>query len=188
MNIKIKPATVDSPGSSADQVQTGLEVAVQFAVEEPDSEEPPSSKSITKWAQAAFSAHAGASDRADSLQPKATEVAIRLVDKLEMTELNQIYRGKTGATNVLSFPVELPPELIEELGMGLLGDIVICHSVVIQEAKLQCKTVNDHYAHMVTHGILHLCGYDHEDDVGASQMEGLEIKILAANGINNPYR
>ncbi|MFT5138081.1 MAG: putative rRNA maturation factor [Arenicella sp.] len=188
MNIKPKPATVASLGSSADQLQTGLEVAVQFAVEEPDSEEPPSSKSITKWAQAAFFAHTGTPDCADSLLPKATEVTIRLVDKLEMTELNQAYRGKSGATNVLSFPVELSAELVEELEMGLLGDIVICHSVVIQEAKLQHKTVNDHYAHMVTHGVLHLCGYDHEDDVGASQMEGLEIKILAANGINNPYR
>ncbi|MFT4629312.1 MAG: putative rRNA maturation factor [Arenicella sp.] len=188
MNIKIKSAAVDSLGSSADQLQVGLEVAVQFAVEEPDCEEPPSSKSITTWARAAFSKRAGASDCTDSLQPKATEVTIRLVDKLEMTELNQVYRGKSGATNVLSFRAELPAELIEELEIGLLGDIVICHSVVIQEAKRQHKTVTDHYAHMVTHGILHLCGYDHEDDVGASQMEGLEIKILAANGINNPYR
>ena len=65
---------------------------------------------------------------------------------------------------------------------------MICHSVVIQEAKLQQKTVADHYAHMVTHGVLHLCGYDHEDDVSASQMEGLEIKVLAVNDINNPYR
>ncbi len=188
MNIKTNATTVEALGSSADQGQTGLEVAVQFAIEELDSEEPPSSKSITVWAQAAFAAHSGVTGDADSGKRKATEVTIRLVDKSEMTELNHVYRGKSGTTNVLSFPAELPPELIEELEMDLLGDIVICHSVVIQEAKLQQKTVADHYAHMVTHGVLHLCGYDHEDDVSASQMEGLEIKVLAVNDINNPYR
>jgi probable rRNA maturation factor len=188
MNIKTNATTAESLGPSADQGQTGLEVAVQFAVEELDSEEPPSSQSITVWAQAAFAAHNGATCDADSDKRKATEVTIRLVDKLEMTDLNHVYRGKSGTTNVLSFPAELPPELIEELEMGLLGDIVICHSVVTHEAKLQQKTVTDHYAHMVTHGVLHLCGYDHEEDVSASQMECLEIKILAANGINNPYR
>lgn len=188
MNITTNTTTVDALDGSADKAQPSLEVAVQFAVEELDSEEPPSSKSIAEWAQAAFSAHNCAADYAGSDHKKAVEITIRLVDKLEMTELNHVYRGKSCATNVLSFPAQLPPELIEELEMDLLGDIVICHCVVTQEAKQQQKTVSDHYAHMVTHGVLHLCGYDHEDDVSASQMEGLESTILAANGISNPYR
>lgn len=173
--------------ATTDKAQPCLEVAVQFAVEELDCEEPPSHQLIAEWAQAAFSAHNRVADTPQCDNKKAAEVTVRLVDTPEMTELNQVYRGKSGATNVLSFPAQLPPELVAELEMDLLGDIVICHSVVTQEARQQQKTVADHYAHMVTHGVLHLCGYDHEDDVSASQMEGLESKILATNGISNPY-
>jgi len=71
--------------------------------------------------------------------------------------------------------------------LTLLGDVVICHSVVVAEAEQQNKKLEDHYAHIVTHGILHLCGYDHLNEQDATVMEALEINILAEHGIANPY-
>jgi len=159
-----------------------LTVDIQSALEvvgtcEPDLEEPPSDSSITQWAQLAYA----------TVRDQPSEVTIRLVNETEMEGLNQDYRGKQGATNVLSFSVELEPELQAEFDVVLLGDIVICHSVIIQEALEQHKSVENHYAHMVTHGILHLCGYDHEDVQSAKAMELLEINILEKHAILNPY-
>lgn len=114
------------------------------------------------------------------------EMTIRIVDTDEMTELNTQYRHKTGATNVLSFPFEMPDELIDE--MPLLGDIVICAAVVNQEAKEQGKTAIAHWAHMVVHGTLHLLGYDHENATDADIMESIEITILKELGFPNPYQ
>lgn len=163
-------------------------VDVQNALTE-ENEEPPSAKLLSTWANLAYSAVAAS----------PTEVTIRLVDESEMVELNQAYRGKSGITNVLSFPfenefeqaiaAELPlaePRLVEPIP-DLLGDIVICHNVIQQEANEQNKTALNHYAHMVTHGVLHLCGYDHLDDDEAEEMEALEVKILAQSHIENPY-
>ena len=69
-----------------------------------------------------------------------------------------------------------------------MGDVIICHDVVVSEAKLQGKTVLEHYAHMVTHGILHLCGYDHIEEHEALEMEALEVAALARSEIANPYK
>lgn len=111
------------------------------------------------------------------------ELSIRLVDEQESAELNHQYRGKDGPTNVLSFPFEAPIELEPKL----LGDLVICVPVVENEAQAQDKAVNDHWAHMVVHGCLHLLGYDHIEDEEAEQMEALEIRILNTLNIINPY-
>lgn len=111
------------------------------------------------------------------------EITIRLVDKNEITELNDQYRHQNKATNVLSFPAELP----DHIDLPLLGDLVICAAVVIEEAAQQQKNTADHWAHMVIHGTLHLLGYDHVDDDEAEIMEALEIKLLAKLGIDNPY-
>lgn len=112
------------------------------------------------------------------------ELSIRLVDEDESGQLNSEYRGKSGPTNVLSFPFEAPVELQPRL----LGDLVICCPVVEREAAEQNKAVNDHWAHMVIHGCLHLLGYDHIDDDDAEQMEALEIHILQSLNISNPYQ
>lgn len=111
------------------------------------------------------------------------EVCLRIVDAEEITALNLQYRGKDYATNVLSFPADLPAEL----NLPLLGDIVICAAVVEREAVEQHKASRAHWAHMVIHGTLHLLGYDHIDDDEAECMESREIEILSALNFPNPY-
>lgn len=112
-----------------------------------------------------------------------SEVTIRIVDEAESHHLNLTYRGKDKPTNVLSFPFEAPPEI----ELPLLGDLIICRQVVEQEAAEQQKTAEEHWAHMVVHGCLHLLGYDHIEDDEAEEMEGLETEILAELGYEDPY-
>jgi len=111
------------------------------------------------------------------------ELTVRIVDKNEIQTLNKTYRHKDKPTNVLSFPFEAPPQI----QLPLLGDLVICHEVVVEEALVQQKTIEHHWAHMVIHGVLHLKGYDHIDDSDARIMENLEIQILEKLHISDPY-
>ena len=111
------------------------------------------------------------------------ELTIRLVDEAESQQLNREYRGKDRPTNVLSFPADLPA-VVES---PLLGDLVICAPVVLREAKEQGKTVEAHWAHMVVHGVLHLLGYDHQNEQEAAEMEGIEAALLKEMGYRNPY-
>ncbi|OSN05310.1 rRNA maturation RNase YbeY [Lonsdalea iberica] len=112
-----------------------------------------------------------------------SEVTIRIVDEAESHELNHTYRGKDKPTNVLSFPFEAPPEV----ELPLLGDLIICRQVVEQEAAEQEKTSEEHWAHMVVHGCLHLLGYDHIEDSEAEEMESLETEIMKGMGYADPY-
>ena len=134
----------------------------------------PSATSFKRWAAAACE---GRIMKAD--------LAIRLVDNKEGTSLNRHYRGKDCATNVLSFPAEMPTGV--DLPMPLLGDLVICAPVVAREAKEQRKPLVAHYAHLTVHGALHLLGWDHENEADAICMEQLEREILANMGIEDPY-
>ena len=111
------------------------------------------------------------------------ELAIRVTDIAESAELNERYRHKTSPTNVLSFPFEDPPGIVTEI----LGDLVICAPVVQREADEQGKLQEAHWAHMLVHGVLHLCGYDHLDASEADEMEKLETAILAGLGYPPPY-
>ncbi|WP_153787738.1 rRNA maturation RNase YbeY [Pseudomonas sp. EMN2] len=113
-----------------------------------------------------------------------SEMTIRLVDEAEGRELNHTYRHKDYATNVLSFPADVPDDLLD---IPLLGDLVICVAVVEREAKEQGKTLEAHWAHLVIHGCLHLLGYDHIDDDEAEEMEALERELLAELGHPDPY-
>jgi len=115
-------------------------------------------------------------------RPEA-QVSVYLVDAEEGRALNQRYRGQDKATNVLSFPANLPPEL----ALPLLGDLVICAPVIAREAEQQGKTPEAHWAHMLVHGSLHLLGYDHTDPVEAEAMEALETEILARLDYPAPY-
>jgi len=112
-----------------------------------------------------------------------SEIVIRIVDEDEMIQFNDQYRGKKSVTNILSFPFD-PPEQAES---DLLGDLLVCAPVVEIEAQQQNKSLEHHWAHMIIHGVLHLIGYDHIDDLEAEEMESLEIKILKIIKINNPY-
>lgn len=112
-----------------------------------------------------------------------TEIVVRIVDEQESAELNEQYRHKSGPTNILSFPVDLP----EGIELDLLGDLVICAPVVEKEALEQDKLLAHHWAHIIVHGVLHLLGYDHIDDGEAELMENKEIAILNKLHINNPY-
>ncbi len=114
---------------------------------------------------------------------EASELVIRVVNAYESQELNKTFRGKDYPTNVLSFPADIQlPE-----GPTILGDIAICLPVVKREADEQSKRFDQHFAHMVVHGCLHLMGYDHEDEYDADQMEAKEIGILENLGYPNPY-
>ena len=112
-----------------------------------------------------------------------TELNILIVDSAAGRRFNREFRGRDYATNVLSFPYEPAPGEHS----GLLGNIVICAPVVAREAREQHKTPRDHFAHMTIHGVLHLLGYDHENERDADRMEQLERQILTALGIADPY-
>jgi len=106
-------------------------------------------------------------------------VVIRFVAADEGRTLNRDYRQKDYATNVLSFPYEVEPAVV--------GDMVICPDVVTREAAEQGKVVAAHYAHLVVHGMLHLQGWDHDNDDDAAAMEAEEKRILADLGFPDPY-
>ncbi|MBB1125403.1 rRNA maturation RNase YbeY [Thiospirillum jenense] len=113
------------------------------------------------------------------------ELTIRLVDSSESAAFNQRYRGRAGATNVLSFPFINPPGAPSSC--ALLGDLMLCAPLVIQEAHVQQKELFAHWAHLVVHGALHLHGFDHQDANEAAQMEQLETQIVTGLGFAAPY-
>jgi probable rRNA maturation factor len=139
-----------------------LTLSVQYAVTPPDA---PSREQLRKWARAALQADATAT--------------VRIVGEEEGQALNRDYRGKDYATNVLTFAyAEDPP---------YSGDLVLCAPVVSREAAEQGKSAEAHYAHLIVHGMLHLQGYDHEDEAEAREMEMLEAKIVTGLGYADPY-
>lgn len=121
----------------------------------------------------------------------ATEVAVRLTDDGEVRQLNASYRGKDRPTNVLSFPM-IQTDLLEAVSNGddgeqLLGDIVLAHETVAREAAEKAIAVADHARHLIVHGLLHLLGYDHENEPEAVHMEMLEREALGRIGVSDPY-
>ena len=141
-----------------------MPVELQLAIR--DSSDVPREDTVAGWVAAVFRA----------IGRKPGMVTVRVVDEAEMTELNHRYRGKASPTNVLAFPFESPAGVETDH----VGDIVICMPVVKIESNQQHRPVLLHFAHMVIHGTLHLCGYDHHDDKEASVMESLEKTILSA--------
>ena len=121
-------------------------------------------------------------DQAQAALGEAGGLCVRLVDVEEGRQLNADYRGKDYATNVLSFPADVAID-----GERWLGDLVLCAPVIAREAAEQGKSLPDHYAHLLVHGLLHLLGHDHQDDAEAEAMEALEVQLLAGLGVGNPY-
>jgi len=113
----------------------------------------------------------------------AGTVSLMLGDDASITALNAQFRGKTGPTNVLSFP----PAPGGEGGEGFLGDIALAAETIVEEANFQGKRFENHAAHLVVHGFLHLLGYDHENPADAEAMEARERAILVSIGIDDPY-
>ena len=109
------------------------------------------------------------------------EISVRLCDDDEIRALNLAWRNKDKATNVLSFPSPAGDR------GPLLGDIVVAFEYVSEEARDAGRSLRDHLAHMLVHGMLHLLGFDHENESEAEKMEALERRILAKLGIDDPY-
>jgi probable rRNA maturation factor len=112
------------------------------------------------------------------------EIGLRVVDEAEGHSLNRNFRDRDYATNVLTF-------IYDNAGpsaQSLAGDIVLCAPVIEREAREQHKNLTAHYTHLTVHGVLHLQGYDHENDVEAAAMEQMEAEILERLGYENPYR
>ena len=120
---------------------------------------------VARWIRAALSAPA--------------QLTVRIVDEDEGRALNRDYRRRDYATNVLTFDYQREPVVV--------ADLVLCAPVVAREAREQRKPVEAHYAHLVVHGMLHLQGWDHENDADAEAMEDEEKEILAAMGYPDPY-
>ena len=149
---------------------------VQVACSDPEI---PAVAEIQDWITAAIDA-SGRRPAGD------VDVAVRVVDADEIRTLNRLYRDKDKTTNVLSFPAGNIEGLPAEAGVQL-GDVVVCAAVVAAEATEQGKAINDHWAHMIVHGTLHLLGFDHENDAEAIEMEALETQILASQNVTDPY-
>lgn len=154
---------------------TTLHLAVQYATQVGV----PARGQVRRWVRAALSA-------APDLDHRAVDSAaltIRFVDADEGRTLNRTFRDKDYATNVLTFPYEAADRGVG----GVEADLVVCMPVVIVEARAQCKEVSAHCAHLVVHGTLHACGYDHDTPTDADAMEALERAVLARFHIADPY-
>lgn len=139
-----------------------LSLAVQYASEATNV---PTRAQFRRWAQKALQ--------------RDVSLTLRIVDEAEGRELNKAYRGKDYATNVLTFVLDDEP---------LYGDIIVCAPVVEREAREQRKDLLAHYAHMTLHALLHLQGYDHENDDDAAMMEALETKLMLELRYPDPYQ
>jgi probable rRNA maturation factor len=156
------------------QGSTRLDLDLQIAAASPAI---PSRLAFERWASAALGG-----------RRHAAALTIRIVEIEEGVALNGTYRGVPHATNVLSFPFELPAGVDPGDPVAeLLGDLVICADIVAREARDQGKALDAHWAHMVVHGVLHLLGDDHVSDAEAAEMEERETAILGALGFPTPY-
>ena len=119
---------------------------------------------------------------AAQVEGKSGAVSLLLGDDASVAQLNKQFRDKNGPTNVLSFPPA--PGTGEP---GFLGDIALAAETIVEQANFQGKRFENHAAHLVVHGFLHLIGYDHENPADAEAMEARERTILASLGIEDPY-
>ncbi len=161
--------TIDHP------IRVNLQLAIDEAANIPSEHE------FTEWVNAAMNA-------TDRSWPADACVTIRIVGAAEITRLNTDFRSADRATNVLAFPAGQPQLPDGEPVEPEIGDVVLCHEVVVREAGEQDKTVQAHFAHLAVHGALHLAGYDHLDNTEAAAMEALESQVLAGAGYADPYR
>ena len=149
---------------------------LQLHIDNASSAQVPSDSDFFRWAWQA-------------MRPfyRKAEIGLVLLDADEAQAYNRDYRGRDYATNVLSFAQDELDEFALQAADTLYGDLIICPQVVEKEAAEQGKSVQEHYAHLTVHGMLHLIGFDHIEDDEAEEMEALEIRILHQLGYDNPY-
>ena len=145
-----------------------MAVVVQVAVQPPPAHLP-AAREFRAW---------GAAVAGDA------DLCVRIVDERESAELNLRYRGRAGATNVLSFPFDAAPAPAER---NYLGDVVLAAPLVAREARRRNRPPKDHWAHLFVHGLLHLQGYRHDDDAAAARMEARESDLLQRLGFADPW-
>ncbi|HIL18323.1 MAG TPA: rRNA maturation RNase YbeY [Gammaproteobacteria bacterium] len=148
-----------------------MQLDLQVVVSDPEL---PAAQDFEQWARAALSI----------VEHPGGELTLRIVSEEEMSSFNLRFRGHHSSTNVLSFPVDDLPGVTT----GILGDILVCPAVLRREVAGSETPLAAHWAHMVVHGVLHLCGYDHQSEGDAGVMEGLESDVLQGFGFTNPYR
>jgi probable rRNA maturation factor len=119
------------------------------------------------------------------IEPSQSELSLVFTDDASIQNLNREWRGKDKPTNVLSFPA-FEVALVDALP-PMLGDVILAFETVSREAALEDKPFEHHLTHLLVHGLLHLLGYDHENDADAEEMEGLERKILERLSVPDPY-
>ena len=168
--------TLLSAGLPMSDAQAPCLLDVCWSVARPDWA--PIDEQIQAWVLAAMVAGAH-----EALPAQGVEVSLLFTNVSDIQRLNGEYRQIDKATNVLSFPAQT---LVED-GRMLLGDVVICLSIVEAEAAAQCKLPLVHLTHLVLHGVLHLLGHDHVEDADADLMESIEINLMASLGYANPY-
>lgn len=138
----------------------------------------------THWRPLAERVAAAIAARPELVVPEAAEWSLVLTDDARIRVLNRDWRGFDKPTNVLSFPAA---DADEEDPGPLLGDVIVARETAAREAEEEGKSFDDHVAHLLVHGLLHLFGFDHETDAEAEEMEALEVEILAGLGIADPY-
>lgn len=158
-----------------------LPLALTIVAEDGDWSAFPSVEPAIMAAAAALAGHPSL------LQVHDCEASVVLGSDALVRRLNGTYRHKDAPTNVLSFPHQPPPGGEDREGPRYLGDVVLAAETIAREAAAQGTPPLDHVRHLVVHGLLHLVGYDHQEEAGAQRMERLETEILADLGVADPY-
>lgn len=155
-----------------------------------DEEPEPTDQQLTNWLTQAYTTQqSGLKKTSDACTQSANlTVNVALVSPATIQGINERFRDKAKPTNVLSFPADVDHTLNDIPLPQILGDILLCPTVIEEEAILQSKCPEHHWAHIAIHGLLHLLGYDHVDEDEAISMESLEVQLLANIGIANPYQ
>lgn len=135
---------------------------------------PVSNKTLKQWIKLVLPMH----------KPRAA-LTLRLVSTTEMQNLNATYRKQDKPTNVLAFPAQIPPSV--RLQYPLLGDLIVCPSVLMEESRDKQIPLVAHWAHIVIHGVLHLLGFDHQATEDTARMQAEEVRLLACLDFANPY-
>lgn len=178
------PSQLESRARGASPAPAGIAVAVACAGWRADLTD---ARALCREAVQAALEGAGLGPLAASV-----EIGVRLADDAAVRRLNARFRGRDAATNVLSFPLRdgSPGDLAAAPADGpplALGDVVLAYETVRAEADAQGKALADHLRHLTVHGVLHLAGYDHDNDADAAVMERLETAVLADLGVTDPY-